>query len=296
MPTCGVLECVVNVSEGRDPIRLARLSAAAGTCLLDVHADADHHRSVFTLGGIAADVEKAVRSLAATAVAEVDLGPHRGAHPRLGALDVVPFVALEPAVHRAGSVTLRDGPIGEAVAARDRFARWAARTLGLPCFCYGPQRSLPEIRRRAWIDLAPDTGRAQPHPTAGACAVGARPVLVAYNLWLEEADLALARRIAAEIRGPHVRALGLAVGDSVQVSCNLIAPWRVGPAAARDAVAGRASVARAELVGLLPRAVLEATPPKRWSELGLSESATIEARLEGRASMGEDLGSGGSAG
>ena len=175
---------------------------------------------------------------------------------------------------------LHDGPIAPSLAARDAFARWAGAELGLPCFLYGPERSLPEVRREAWTTLAPDRGPAAPHPTAGAAAVGARPALVAYNLWLAEADVAAARRVAAQIRGPHVRALGLAVGDCVQVSCNLIAPWQIGPGAAFDAVARRAGVARAELVGLVPLGVLEAEPRHRWPELDLNSSRTIEARLE----------------
>ena len=124
------------------------------------------------------------------------------------------------------------------MAARDRFAAWAGDALGLPCFVYGPERSLPDLRRQAWRDLAPATGPAVAHPTAGAAAVGARPVLVAYNLWLagdqdyrETGDLlGMARQFAATIRGPGIRALGLLVGDRVQVSCNLTEPWNVGPA------------------------------------------------------------------
>ncbi|HWG74710.1 MAG TPA: hypothetical protein VG184_11725 [Acidimicrobiales bacterium] len=297
MATCRVLECVVNVSEGRDHERLARLAAAAGNCLLDLHADAYHHRSVFTMAGTTDEVDSGVRSLAATVVAEIDLHDHQGAHPRLGAVDVVPFVALESdPSHPGPEPVLMDGDIADAVAARERFVRWAADALALPCFRYGPERSLPDVRRRAWADLAPDAGPPQPHPGAGACTVGARPLLVAYNLWLDAACLASARRIATDIRGPQLRALGLAVGGGVQVSCNLTAPRQVGPAAAYDAVASRASVARAEVVGLVPRAVLEATPRQRWSELGLSPSATIEARLAGRASMGEGWGKAGAEG
>jgi hypothetical protein len=105
-------------------------------------------------------------------------------------------------------------------------------------------------------------------------------VLVAYNLWLAEDNLDRARTLARSLRSLEVRALGLEAGRSVQVSCNLIAPWRVGPGAVFDFVASRAGVDRAELVGLVPLSVLEAEPRHRWSELGLSPSATIEARLE----------------
>jgi glutamate formiminotransferase len=261
-----VLECVVNVSEGRSRAVLDALAAAAGPDLLDVHVDADHHRAVLTLVG-----EEAPRGVATEAVARIDLRAHEGAHPRIGALDVVPFAPLE------GS-TMTD-----ARAARDAFCDWAAATLALPCFRYGPERTLPDVRRHAFADLLPDTGPPAPHPTAGACAVGARPVLVAYNLWLEETDHGLARQVAAAVRGPKVRALGLAVGQRVQVSMNLLDARTVGPADVWDRVSALAPVAGAELVGLVPAAVLEATPAGRWSQLDLDEERTIEARLARRA-------------
>jgi glutamate formiminotransferase/glutamate formiminotransferase/formiminotetrahydrofolate cyclodeaminase len=166
------------------------------------------------------------------------------------------------------------------MAARDSFAIWAGATLELPCFLYGPERSLPEVRRQAWDTLMPDHGPGIPHRTAGAAAVGARPVLVAYNLWLAEPDLPAARAIAGALRSPQVRALALQVGDHIQVSCNLIDPWAFGPEAAFDAVASRAGVARAELVGLAPAGVLAGAPRHRWPELDLDPSTTIEARLE----------------
>lgn len=260
-----MLECVVNVSEGRDRAVLGAVTAAAGADLLDVHTDPHHHRSVLTVVG-----EGAARAVAAVAVDAIDLRAHQGAHPRLGALDVVPFVPLG------------DATVADAVAARDRFVAWAARELGVPCFAYGPERSLPEVRRHAFDGLAPTAGPARPHPTAGATAVGARPPLVAYNVWLAVPDLAVARRIAASLRGPTVRALGLAVGRRVQVSTNLIAPEVTGPAAIVDAVAGQVPVAGAELVGLVPERVLRAVDPARWAELDLGEDRTIEARLHRR--------------
>jgi glutamate formiminotransferase len=262
-----VLECVVNVSEGRDQAVLGRLADAGGDELLDLHADAHHHRAVLTLVGV-----DAPRRVATVAVDAIDVSRHEGSHPRLGAVDVVPFVPLE------GST------MAEAVEARDDFAEWMAADLDVPVFLYGPERTLPEIRRRAFRDLAPDVGPPSPHPTAGACCVGARDVLVAYNLWLTGASLAQARAVAAEIRGPELRALGLEVGDAVQVSMNLVAPGQLGPAAAHDLVAAAldasgASIERAELVGLVPTAVLEAVDPARWGELGLSADQTIEARV-----------------
>lgn len=240
------------MSEGRNDRVLGALVDAAGDELLDVHVDADHHRSVFTLTG-----EQAPRRITEVAVALIDLRRHHGVHPRLGAVDVVPFVPL------AGAT------IDDAIAARDRFVAWSP----VPCVVYGPGGStLPELRRGA-------RHRVLGHPTAGAIAVGARPVLVAYNVLLATGDLAAARRIAREVRSPAVRALGFATGAGAQVSMNLVDPATTGVAEAYDAVAARVEVAGAELVGLVPRWVLDAVPPQRWAGLGLSEDSTIERRI-----------------
>jgi glutamate formiminotransferase len=275
-----VLECVVNLSEGRDLGLLDGLRAEAGPQAVDVHADPDHHRSVFTLLGEGSDVEAAVRSLTRAAISRLDIGRHAGVHPRRGIVDVVPFVDL--AVGRDGRVV--DGTLVTAAAARDRYAHWAAETLALPCFLYGPgddgtEVTLPELRREAWKQRMPDVGPHRAHPTAGAVCVGARKVLVAYNLWLAEADLVRAKEVAAEVRRPGLRTLGLQVGERVQVSCNLIDPWHLGPADAFDAVASRVALSGAELVGLLPLAVLDAVPASRWDQLGIHPSSTIAARL-----------------
>jgi glutamate formiminotransferase / 5-formyltetrahydrofolate cyclo-ligase len=280
-----LLECVVNLSEGRDLVVLDRLAASCSDTLIDRHRDAEHHRSVFTLAGRPSELEMAARALASLAVDLIDVTHHAGVHPRFGALDVVPFVPL-------GSADL-----ALAVGARDRFAEWAGRSLALPCFLYGPlpggaDRTLPEVRRRAFNGLAPDAGPPGPHPSAGACAVGARRVLVAYNLWLEGADGPLARRVAASVRGPAVRALGLVLSGAVQISANLVRPEVVGPGTLYDQVAEAitgtgARVARAELVGLLPRSVLAAEPEERWPALGLSPGATIEACLPALSADGE---------
>jgi glutamate formiminotransferase len=261
-----VLECVVNISEGRDHATIEALASAAGDDLLDLHTDPHHHRSVLTLVGT-----RAPRRVATEAIARLDLTDHHGVHPRLGVVDVVPFVPLE------GS------SLAEAVDERDSFASWLASEHDVPVFCYGPERSLPDLRRGAFRGLAPDAGPTAPHPTAGACCVGARDVLVAYNVWLDGVDLATARAIAARVRRPDLRALGLAVGEATQVSMNLIDPSNLGPADAFDLVADEVAAAggaigRAELVGLLPRAVLRAVPPARWSSLDLSDQRTIEAR------------------
>ena len=262
-----MLECVVNIAEGRDDERLARLSDSCGADLLDLHRDPHHHRSVFTLLG-----EDAPRRLAECAVELIELGSHDGVHPRIGVVDVVPFVALE------GSTP------DDAVDARDRFCRWAADALELPCFRYGPERSLPEVRRDAFETLAPDFGPPHRHPTAGACAVGARPLLVAYNVWVSAPDLPTVRQVARAVRRPALRTLGLKVGDRFQVSCNLIAPDEIGPAEATALVGGAApgagvAVEGCELVGLVPQAVLDRIDPGEWSRLDLAADRTIEARI-----------------
>jgi glutamate formiminotransferase len=264
---------VINVSEGRRDTVITAISAAAGSCLLDVHTDPHHHRSVLTLAG--EGVEAAARALTVMAVSVVDLRSHRGVHPRLGAVDVVPFVPL-------GATTPAD-----ARAAQVRFAGWMSEALGVPCFLYGTRISLPDVRRRAFRTLWPGTGPVLPHPSAGATCVGTRSVLVAYNVWLREGTRrTVARAVASAVRGPVVRSLPFHVGDHLQVSMNLVDPAVVGPAQAYDEVVRHAralgtGVERAEMVGLLPEAVLAAAPKARWAELDLDPDRTIEARLGG---------------
>ncbi len=288
MPRAGApLECVVNVSEGRDRLLIGRLAAAGGESLLDLHVDAEHHRSVLTLGGPIEEVEAAARAVAEVAVHAIDLTDHVGVHPRLGAVDVVPFV---PLVGGSEGVSW-----WAATGARDRFAAWAGSVLGVPCFRYGPERTLPDIRRAAFTTLDPDTGPRSPHPTAGACAVGVRLPLVAYNVWLAGttghdrpgAVVAAARAIATSLRSPSVRSLGLAVGAGAQVSCNLVDPSATPVDALYDTVAAAArhrgfTATRTELVGLVPEAVLRSVPRERWPELDLDEDRTIEFRLARR--------------
>jgi glutamate formiminotransferase len=266
-----VLECVVNVSEGRDLGLLARLAQVVTSSLLDLHTDAHHNRSVFTLAGD--DVLEAAKVLCAQAVSELDLRRHEGVHPRLGVIDVVPFVPI--------GVPL--GPhmdLSTAMAARDSFAEFAASDLGLPCFLYGPERSLPQIRRTAFHELAPDVGPPSPNPRSGAVCVGARLPLVAYNLVLEAENLDLGKEIAKKIRSHSIRALGLHVGTAVQVSCNLVEPWIAGPTECYDAVAALAEIRSAELVGLLPGEVLDGIDPTRYIQLDVGPDRTIEARFE----------------
>ena len=273
-----MLECVVNISEGRDRALLTSLASNAGESLLDVHSDAYHNRSVFTLAGLSV-VDDAIE-LTAAAVATLDLQRHGGAHPRLGIVDVVPFVPL-------GIAGLKDPPdLDEALSARDRFARIAGARFELPCFLYGPERSLPMIRRAAFIELAPDFGPSQPNPRTGACCVGARGALIAYNVNVDGLDLTTTRSIARHIRRPGVRALGFDLDGNMQISCNLTEPIRFGIAAAYDLIEfevqkHNGTVRNAELVGLVPSAVFDATPPARRELLGLGPSATIESRIVG---------------
>lgn len=263
-----MLECIVNISEGRRELVIDAIASAGGPDLLDVHVDPDHNRAVLTMLG-----EDAPRAVAAEAVGRLDLRRHLGVHPRIGVIDVVPFVALE------------DSSLEDAMAARGRFAEWIANELGVPAFFYGAGRlSLPEIRRGAFITLHPDFGPGLAHPTAGAVAVGAREILVAYNIWLAERDVELARSIASQLRGPSVRALALEVGNAVQVSMNLIEPLAVSPQSVYEFVASKAPVARAELVGLLPKGVLDLIDPALWEILDLGPDRTIESRQAQRSS------------
>lgn len=261
-----VLECVINISEGARRGLVDQLAEVVADDLLDLHVDAHHNRSVFTLVG-----EHAPRRLTRRAVDLLDIGRHRGVHPRVGIVDVVPFVPLD------------DSTMSDAIRARDDFARWAATELSIPCFVYGPERTLPDIRRSAFTTLTPSFGPSTPHPTAGAICVGAREMLVAYNVWLHNASVDDARRIASEIRSENVRALGLDVGGFPQVSMNLISPMKSGPMQAYDEVAARAEIDHAELVGLLPAHCLAAIPHDRWNELDVSADRTVEIRLAKRA-------------
>ena len=260
-----MLECVINVSEGRNHVIIDSLARSCAGDLLDIHSDPDHNRSVFTLVGV-----DAPRALARAAVSELNLDDHSGVHPRIGVVDVVPFVPLV------------DSTMHDAQKARDEFAAWAAVELNTPSFLYGTERTLPNIRKNAWTSLLPDVGSNVPHPTAGAMCVGVREPLVAYNLWLENVDLATTRRIASSVRTESIRTLGLQVGAFTQVSVNLIQPMIAGPNDVYEAVSQHVKVHHAELVGLLPASVLAVIPRARWEDLDLSVEQTIEWRVTNR--------------
>jgi glutamate formiminotransferase len=260
-----MLECVVNVATG-DAAMAEALAATCPRSLLDVHCDADYERSVLTLAGPA--LEQEVRRLARTAVEVLDFTRYAGVHPALGVLDVVPFVPLALAT------------MADALRARDEMAAWIASELGVPVFLYGPERPLPEVRRHAFASLAPDLGPPKPG-RAGSVTVGARQVLVAWNVNLD-ADLDCARRAARAVRGPRVRALAWQAGTRVQVSMNLVDPVAFSPVEALSVIEQLCPVASTELVGLVPRAMLSGRE-RALGELGIDESVTIEARLHARA-------------
>ena len=278
-----MFECVVNVSEGRRAEVVAAVVDGCGSALLDVHTDPDHNRSVLTLAGPEDGVSDAALGLTRAAVERIDLSAHSGVHPRLGAVDVVPFVPLQEERLEAAAEVARDW--GERVAGE----------LAVPVFLYGAAdpagRSLPDVRRDAFRERRPDFGPPEPHPTAGAVAVGARPVLVAINCELGTGDVAVARAVARVVRErdgglPGVRALGFALESKgrAQVSMNLTDLQATGVEAACEAVR-RAVVERGgdvtamELVGLLPATELDRCSEEFLAWSGLSPEMTIEARL-----------------
>jgi glutamate formiminotransferase len=289
------VECVPNVSEGRDAARLARWAAAVrltpGVTLADVHTDPDHHRSVFTFLGAPAAVAAGATALAAAVLAEVDLREHHGIHPRLGALDVLPFAPLG------------DTPMATAVGLAHAVGATLADRHALPVYFYEAaarrpeRRRLPDVRRGGYEALEarlateagrPDAGPARFDPRRGAIIVGARVVLVAFNVWLESDDLSLARKIAAVVRErggglPCVRALGVALASRgiAQVSLNLL-DHRVTPLpVAWDRVVNEArrrgvGVRGGELVGLAPRAAFAGRAPASVGLPDLTEAQLLD--------------------
>ncbi len=225
-----MLECVPNVSEGRDQRVLDELAAACGDALIDLHSDPDHNRSVFTIAGEVGKTRAAAEALAAAVAGRVSIVEHAGVHPRLGALDVVPFVALDPELR------------AEARTAALEFGTWWSANYGVPVFFYddadGTGRTLPAVRRNGFRACAPDVGPDRPHATLGATAVGTRRPLVAINCVLSTADVGVARDVTTRVRErdgglPGVRALVFVVDrDRVQVSMNLVDLDRTGVEAA----------------------------------------------------------------
>jgi len=293
----GIVECVPNVSEGRrlDVIDgLARvITATLGVRLLDRTSDPDHNRSVFTFAGEPDAVERAALALIDATYKAVDMRGHKGEHPRLGAVDVVPFVPL-------AGVTM-----AECVALAHRVGAAVAATHHVPVFYYAnaatrPDRvRLPDIRKPEYEGLAafletthvPDEGPRTLHPSAGAIVIGARPPLIAFNIELDTTDLKLAQRIAKEIREssgglPAIQAKGFMLTDPprAQVSMNLLDHTvtslpRVWQEVESRANAAGVRVLRGELIGLLPLDAALAAAGAALKLDGLVRDRVIEARF-----------------
>jgi glutamate formiminotransferase len=304
-----LVECVPNVSEGRRPEVVEELVATfAGAdpevLVLDSSSDPDHDRTVITLMGPGPALVEAAVAGAKACARLIDLNRHRGVHPRMGALDVLPFVPFGAVTRLRGG----DDPDLDCAALAERAGRRIAAEAGVPVYLYGAAArhpgwgALPAVRGKGFealrsalategSDHLPDFGGPGLHPTAGATAVGAREVLIAYNVELAGADLDLARRIAAAVRErdgglPAVRAMGvpLATRGLVQVSMNLL-DYRVTPPAAAYAavaeLAGRAGarVEASEIVGLVPAAALDGVDPADLRLRGFTPDLLLESRL-----------------
>ncbi|HEY7132364.1 MAG TPA: glutamate formimidoyltransferase [Candidatus Limnocylindrales bacterium] len=273
-----LIESVPNVSEGRRPEVVERLAdaitAVPGVHLLDRTSDASHNRSVFTMAGPAGPVATALEELVAAAIRDIDMDEHWGEHPRIGAVDVIPFVPL-------GDTTM-----DETIELAQAFGARIADRFDLPVYLYAraARRSdrvkLADVRRGQYEGLKaeigqhgrePDLGPARMHPSAGAVAVGARPFLIAWNVNLDSPDVELARRIARRVREsggglPKVQANGFSVeeterGDPLpsraQVSMNLldfrVTPlWRVWELVRAEAAEDGIELFESELIGLAP--------------------------------------------
>jgi len=265
-----LVECVPNFSEGRDATTIdalrSALTAVPGVRLLDVQSDSSHNRSVFTFVAPPEAAAQAAFNAMRIARDRIDLTRHKGEHPRMGATDVVPFI---PA---------RDVTMDDCVALARGLAERVGRELEIPVFLYAraaarPERErLPDIRKGEFEGLRerigsdpaadPDFGPRHIHPTAGATAIGARPFLVAYNIYLETPDVGIAKEIAKKIRTssgglPAVQASGFDVGGRAQVSMNLLDIDVTSPAAVFAVVQKEAgdrgvAVSRSEIVGLIP--------------------------------------------
>ncbi len=288
-----MLLAVPNVSEGRDASKVERLAGAFSSSarLLALHSDPDHHRSVFVLAAESDALAASVVAGVARALELIDLRLHDGAHPRVGAADVVPVVPVEPEGMEAAKETAYN------------VAETIGTDLGLPVFLYGEagggrrpvffrRGGLDELRRRVDArELVPDFGPLEVGPRSGAVLVGARKPLAAYNVELATGDVEAARRIAAAVREssggmPGVQAIGLELPRShrIQVSMNVIdldrSPLhevveRVRSEAEREGV----EVSAGELVGLVPERVLDAARAARVEVPGLDEAHVIEHLL-----------------
>ena len=294
-----LIECVPNFSEGRNPetVRLIAESIAGveSACVLDTHIDPDHNRSVITFVASPENVVAAAVNAVRRASELIDMREHRGEHPRLGATDVLPFVPVQ-------GVTMED-----CVRAAHEAGEVIARELSIPVYYYEhaalrPERvNLEDVRRGALEllreqittnpDRAPDAGLAVVHDSAGAIAVGARPILIAFNVILRSSDIDIARQIARKIRArtgglPFLKALGfrLHTRGLVQVSMNLVKYEVTGMGAAYDAIQREADVLgveieSAEIVGLIPRNALDREAAYFSRLENFSESKILEHQI-----------------
>ncbi len=296
-----LVESVPNFSEGRRSDVVDRLAAAVtgtpGVHLLDRTSDASHNRTVLTLAGDADAVMTALEATVAVAVEAIDMEQQSGEHPRIGAVDVVPFVPLG------------DTSMDDCVALARTFGARVAERFAIPVYLYAraaarPDREkLADVRRgqyeglKAAIgvdpDRRPDFGPARTHPRAGAMAVGARPFLIAYNINLASTDLELAKSIARSVREsggglPRVQANGFRLDDPdcAQVSMNLldfsVTPiWRVWEAVEAEARLAGVELAESELIGLAPTAAFLDVA----DHAGASADAPTEDRLAAAAAF-----------
>jgi glutamate formiminotransferase len=293
-----IIECIPNVSEGRraDVVEAiaAAIRAVPGVRLLDHSSDVSHNRSVFTMAGDAGPIKQAVLAMYARALPAIDLRTHSGEHPRLGAIDVVPFVPIEGVTMAACVSWAKD--VADEVAAR----------FGVPVYLYEEaaadpaRRNLEDIRRGEFEGLAakmasqgwaPDFGPAAPHPSAGASVIGARMPLIAYNINLNTDRLDVAKKIAAAIRYSsggfrYVKAAGFELKDRgiVQVSMNLTnyekTPiFRVFEAVKREAERYGVSILESEIVGLVPSAALNAAAEFYLQIAGFNANQVLENKL-----------------
>lgn len=293
------IECVPNVSEGRRPEIVnaiaAQVNAIRGAYLLDVSSDSDHNRSVITFAGTPAGAAQASFAVAEKAAQLIDLNKHTGTHPRMGAVDVIPFIPLSGA-------SMEDC-IKLAVDAGSRIGK----ELGIPVFLYEfaatrpERRDLASVRKGGFESLreeigknpekTPDLGPNRIHPTAGAVAVGAREFLIAFNVNLKTSDLRVARAIARKIRAktgglPAVKSLGLFLPQKgvVQVSMNLVnfrvtSMERVYSEIEKEARGYGVEILESELIGLLPQAAYSEGLEKRLKIANFSRDRIVEIRL-----------------
>jgi len=293
-----ILECVPNFSEGKDKKKIDAIASAlqkvSGVRLLDICTDADHNRTVFTFIGSPEDIERGAAAACDKALEVIDMREQQGVHPRIGAVDVVPFIPLKNAA------------MADAVETGRRFGRAFAERNGLPVYFYGEaalveeRRELPHIRKGGYEALrkrmeearwAPDAGPHVLNERSGATAVGARDFLIAFNINLASPDLGAARKIAETIRFSsggmkHVKAIGVPLKSRqiVQVSMNLTNFRETPVKAVFDRVKAEASrcgvqVLESELIGLIPEEALMNVTPQYLMLRDFSEDRIIERHL-----------------